>query len=152
MSTKMTIATPSPETLVAAVVAAFQRFSRLAEEIHGDDGFNAGDRSILLALSEPGNFTVASLARKKDVSRQFMHRAVGQLREAGLVTLSENPRHARSPHLALSEQGRLAVSNIRARELPLWNHLAIKIGASDVNGATQLLRLLASVQLPEQER
>jgi len=131
------------QAVVEAMVLAYHRLTREAEALHGALGLTAGGRSILLTLEREGPRSVADLARRRDVSRQFMQRTVQGLIAAGHLAEQANPRHRRSPLLTLTEGGRAAVARMTAAEAPLWAEVGRALDPADTDAALRVLGRLA---------
>jgi DNA-binding MarR family transcriptional regulator len=102
---------------------------------------SASRARLLSLLRGDGPLTVPAIARARGVSRQAVQAAVARLVEEGQVELQPNPSHRRSPRVALTNVGRAAVDDARAREEALLESL--HVGVSDESLATALRTLEA---------
>ena len=93
-------------------------------------------RAVLEHLDETGRQTVPQIARAKGVSRQHIQMLVNALAAAALVAASDNPADRRSPHVALTREGKAAFRRIRKREASLLAAAAAALADSDL-AATQ---------------
>ncbi len=113
--------------LVTDIRRLFQQLKTLADELHADLGVNASQRAVLEALEAEGPASVATLARRKRVSRQHIQVLVDALVGRDLVALQPNPAHQRSPLVALSDDGAAIFNALRQREAPILARLAASI-------------------------
>lgn len=144
-------ADPSARALavVDALTLAYHRLSREAERLHGEIGLNAGGRSVLMTTFREGPLTISDLARRRDVSRQFMQRVVQGLVAAGYLDEAPNPRHRRSPLMAPTAAGAAAAARIQAVEAPLWQALGAALDPRDAQGAVRVLnRIIRGLEEP----
>ena len=102
-------ARPRPRTAVQTVVdetvALYHWLAWVSEQIYGEDGRGAARRWTLRRLKRDGPQTVPKLARIRAVRRQSLQPVVDALASEGLVELLENPAHARSELVALTDRG-----------------------------------------------
>lgn len=129
----------STERVVESLVLAYHRLSRDAEALHGELGLNAGGRSILMTVAKLGPQTISDLARLRDVSRQFMQRAVQVLLAAGYLAEGPNPRRRGSSLLSLTPAGEAAIERMRRVEAPLWRALDRSISPDDLAATLRVL-------------
>ncbi|WP_430424417.1 MarR family winged helix-turn-helix transcriptional regulator [Phenylobacterium sp.] len=118
---------------------AYHRLSRDAEALHGELGLNAGGRSILMTVARLGPQTISDLARLRDVSRQFMQRAIQVLLAAGYLAEVPNPRRRGSSLLSLTLAGEAAIERMRRVEAPLWRALDRVISPDDLAATLRVL-------------
>ncbi|WP_424215739.1 MarR family winged helix-turn-helix transcriptional regulator (plasmid) [Streptomyces sp. BI20] len=95
------------------LLALLQRgVRRLSEELPvrlaaaGVDPITPAHAMVLAHLGGDAALNVAELARLAGVTRQTMHRAVGQLLDEGLVVSTPGPGFPRSTLIALTDAGR----------------------------------------------
>jgi DNA-binding MarR family transcriptional regulator len=105
---------PTAEALVLGeelrrVVGTFVRSIRREA-----DTPSSSQSETLALIDRQGPMSVASLAAERKVKHQSMRLVVGQLEAGGLVTRLPNPEDGRSQLVALSEEGRAALSRSRA--------------------------------------
>ena len=98
----------------------------------------------MLLISEAPGMTISSIADERGVSRQFIHRIVGGLIKRGWVAAQANPRHARSPCLALTIDGTKVVAAIRERERALWNERSDDLDADALGDASWPIEVLTA--------
>lgn len=129
--------------VVQALTLAYHRLTRAADALHGEGEITTGLRSVLLRLDEDGPATASALARARGVSRQFMQRLVDQLIQRGWAQATANPRHRRSPLLALTTEGRVQADAIRGAEAPWWRRLGAELDQADLEATLRTLAVLA---------
>lgn len=129
----------STERVVESLVLAYHRLSRDAEALHGELGLNAGGRSILMTVAKLGPQTISDLARLRDVSRQFMQRAVQVLLAVDYLAEVPNPRRRGSSLLSLTPAGEVAIECMRRVEAPLWQALDRSISPDDLAATLRVL-------------
>lgn len=79
-------------------------------------GISAADRAVMEFLSPDQRLSVPQIADQYHVTRQHVQATVNSLRERELVSMEENPRHARSQLVTLSDRGRALFAEIAARD------------------------------------
>jgi|SRR5581483_6151337 len=138
---------------------AGEAFSRLAVALFRLDGAltAAGDalarpagqttaRWRVLAAVEDEPHTVAQIARAWSFARQSVQRIADALEEEGLVTYEDNPGHRRAKLVTLTRAGRRALAQIQTAQQAWANDVGAKIGAADLDAATEILgRVLAAL-------
>lgn len=129
--------------LVDAIRLVHTRLTERVEALHAGRGLTPALRGILLCLDQHGPQTVSRLADLCTVSRQFLQRSITALFAGGWVEARQNPRHRRSPLIALTTQGAAEVARVRAAETPLLRQVASGIQFADLEVATKVLQALA---------
>lgn len=116
----------------------------LTTRVHADDNAGAGAarRSLLRMLVDLGAQTVPDLARKRDVSRQFIQVEVNGLLEEGLVEYLDNPAHKRSKLVRITPRGFALYKTLRLREEPISQFLAEGFSKSELRAAHDLITRL----------
>jgi DNA-binding MarR family transcriptional regulator len=130
------------EAVTREIRACFARLRALGDALHHDLGITASQRAVLESLFEGGAQTVPQIARAKRVSRQHIQALVDSLVPTRLVTLSDNPKHKRSPLVTLTEHGRKTFAAARAREVAVVSELAAALANDDVAAALATLQHL----------
>ncbi len=100
--------------VVDETIALFHRVRWVAEQIYGEEGRSTARRGILRGLARYGPRTVPQLARSRSVTRQHTQSVVDELAAAGLVTLVDNPAHARSRLVRITPRGAALVARLDA--------------------------------------
>ncbi len=120
----------------------FNRLKSVADEMHRDLGVSASMRAVMEALADEGQKSVPEIARSRGVSRQHIQVNVDALSRKGMVEQRENPRHKRSPLIALTTKGSETFEEIRHREVEVIESLARGISAEMVDAAFTALTVL----------
>lgn len=94
----------------------FRTMAQVAEGYLEDSGLTAADRAVMEFLYPDKKLSVPQIAARYDVSRQHVQVTVNGLSAKGLVLSEPNPRHKRSPLIALDEPGRATFAEIRKNE------------------------------------
>jgi DNA-binding MarR family transcriptional regulator len=77
---------------------------------------SVADRAVMEFLYPDQQLSVPQIADQYHVTRQHVQATVNSLKERGLVIMEENPRHARSQFVVLSDKGREMFTEIAARD------------------------------------
>ena len=110
-----------------------------ARELHEDNALSVSERSVLLELRKHGPLTVPDLARRREVSRQFIQATVNPLLVEGVLEAQDNPAHKRSKLVALTEKGNELIRQIMKREGALMNGLAADLEADEIRQAAETM-------------
>ena len=94
----------------------FRSMAQVADGYLEDSGLTAADRAVMEFLYPEAKLSVPEIATRYDVSRQHVQVTVNRLLQSGLVASLPNPRHKRSPLLALNDLGRETFAEIRRNE------------------------------------
>jgi DNA-binding MarR family transcriptional regulator len=106
--------TARPEEVAALVATVFEvagELRRVGETEAATAGQTQARWQVLSVVSD-GEWTVPRAARRLGIKRQSVQRTVDLLVDDGLVTLHENPHHARSPLVRLTPAGRRVLDRI----------------------------------------
>jgi DNA-binding MarR family transcriptional regulator len=120
-------------------------YRRAVRRLEGGEpagGLPLGVRAVLDLLRGAGSRTVPQLAHTLGLSRQFVQRSVDEAEARGYVRLLANPTHRRSSLVALTDDGRAAIEDQRARERVLLGRVAGDVSPADVGACLHVLRLL----------
>lgn len=98
-------------------------------------------RAVLEILAKYGAQTVPDIATKLEIKRQYVQVMCNETLASGLVEQRANPRHKRSPILALTDQGRSLIEDIIAKEMSLVDEIGADLSEDDI--ATALRVVLA---------
>ena len=110
----------------------FRAMAQLADSYLRAHGLSAADRAVLEFLYPDEALSVPEIAARYQVSRQHIQVTVNALREDGFLESLPNPRHKRSPLIALTPVGHELFRKIRAAEAGLLDELFAGIPADDV--------------------
>lgn len=145
MNDRPAVSTEQPgERLIWALTRCYHRLAVLSDALHGPFGISTGERATMLLIAEQPGLTISRIAEERGVSRQFIHRIAGGLMERGWLIAEANPRHARSPCLALTELGAAEVALMRERECGLWNELGTDLDAHALGEAAWPIEMLTA--------
>ena len=94
-------------------------------------GLSAAERTVLEFLYPDAALTVPQIARRFQVSRQHIQVNVNSLGDQGLLLQTENPDHARSPLLGLTNKGVTTFAAIEETEKDIIDQLFLAIPAAE---------------------
>ena len=120
----------------------FRRMAKTADDYLADSELTAADRAVMEFLFPDRSRSVPEIAGLYNVSRQHVQVTVNRLVDRGLLATGPNPRHRRSPLIALSENGRLCFEEIRRNEKALVDTLFADIPEPDLNATRNTLSAL----------
>ncbi len=142
-------ATPSPESVIAALESVIDETRRLfhrmrvaAEQVHRQGGMSGGRRGVLRDLDRLGPQTVPQMARARPVSRQHIQTLVDQLAAEGHVEFVQNPAHKRSHLIRLTRKGKELVEAMNRREAKILPRLRIGIPEHELRTTAASLRVV----------
>jgi DNA-binding MarR family transcriptional regulator len=93
----------------------------------------------VLAAVQREPLSVAQIARAWSLARQSVQRIADALEHDGLVTYEDNPGHRRAKLVQLTPKGATALEQIQAAQRAWANELGGKIGAADLQTASDVL-------------
>src|SRR5262249_2067702 len=125
-----------PMLVVNRIPRLFHLLKAPGDPMNADLGVTTASAGGMASLARLGPPTVPELARGRPVSRQFIQSVVNDLAAAGLAETVANPLHKRSALVRLTERGRAAFAEVRARETAGLERAAPALAAADV-AATQ---------------
>lgn len=94
----------------------FRAMGQAADNYLQPLGISVADRAVMEFLYPDKHLSVPQIAEQYHVSRQHVQVTVNSLKERDLVMLKENPMHARSPLVTLSDRGRDLFVEIATRD------------------------------------
>ena len=105
-----------------------------------DEGLTSARWQVLgaIALAERP-LTVPQIARRMGLTRQSVHATVNRLVRDGLLQLSPNMDHRRSPLVCLTASGKAKYEAIDARQAVWINRLTRGLGRTDIETAERVL-------------
>lgn len=134
---------PSPEYEVTWLIRRlFRGMAQLADGYLQAHGLAAADRAVLEFLYPEQALSVPEIAARYQVSRQHIQVTVNALREDGFLETRPNPRHKRSPLIALTHVGRELFRKIRAAEAELLDDLFADIPTDDIERTRRTLQAM----------
>jgi DNA-binding MarR family transcriptional regulator len=113
-------------------------------------GISAADRAVLEFLFPDRALSVPDIASRYDVSRQHVQVTVNRLIEKNLLNVKPNPRHKRSPLMALTREGRGLLKRVLGRDAQLLEELFSDIPVNNVKVTARTLQALYA-KLHDQE-
>ena len=118
----------------------YRRVQRRVEHDEPVMGMSVGVRAVLDELRREAPATVPELARRLDLSRQFIQRMVNDARAARWVETTANPAHRRSSLLVLTPAGEQVIDRVVTREHELLSHVGGELTAHDIDTTLRVLR------------
>ena len=109
-------------------------FRAMAQESNDslqDLDITVADRAILEFLYPDEKLSVPEIAQRYQVSRQHVQVTVNGLLESGHLATKGNPRHKRSPLIALTSKGRALFSEIRKRDTIIVKQMFSRVPEKD---------------------
>lgn len=120
----------------------FRAMTARADEYLAELGITAADRAVLEFLSAGEPLPVPEIAARYQVSRQHVQVTVNQLSDKALVSIRPNPRHKRSPLIAISAAGKRLFARIRRRESAIIEQVFRDIPGKDLQATRRTLQTL----------
>jgi len=96
-------------------------------------------RAVLEVLHAHGSQSVPEVAAKLEIQRQYVQLMVNETLTSGLIEQHPNPRHKRSPLLALTPRGRDLIQGIINRELALMLEIGTQFEDKDIETALNVI-------------
>ncbi len=126
--------------LIAETRGFFHDLEEVSEIILARHDLSPQERRLMMTLRKHPRSTVPQLARKRDVSRQYVQVTMNDLAERGLVVFRDNPDHKRSRLLELTPEGEERIREIMAREGEAMQRLAGGLTPYEVREAVEVLQ------------
>jgi len=117
----------------------FRAMAQMADGYLRAFGVSAADRAVFEFLYPDKALSVPEIAARYQVSRQHVQVTVNTLLEDGFLEARPNPRHKRSPLIALTPLGSDLFHRIRVRETELVDSLFAGIPDADVECSRRTL-------------
>lgn len=105
-------------------------------------GVSVADRAVMEFLYPDATLSVPAIAARYKVSRQHVQVTVNSLLDKGLVVARDNPRHKRSPLVALTARGRRLFTTILAKDGEAVDLLFSRIPVADTRTTRHTLQTL----------
>ena len=96
-------------------------------------------RAVLEILQKHGAQTVPEIAAKLEIKRQYVQVMCNETLASGLVEQRANPRHKRSPILALTAHGRTLIEEIVSKELKIMEEVGADLSHEDILTAREIV-------------
>ena len=137
------MSSPSAEYEVIWLIRRlFRAMGHEADQYLKSHGLSAADRAVLEFLHPDTALSVPEIASRYEVSRQHVQVTVNALVEDGFLELRSNPRHKRSPLIALTRVGRDLFAKIRRVEQTFVDALFADIAEDDIEAARRTLEAM----------
>ena len=120
----------------------FRSMARAADAYLGAHGLTAADRAVLEFLYPEQALSVPEIASRYEVSRQLVQVTVNTLLEDGFREARDNPRHKRSPWIAMTRVGRELFARIRDIESTHVDALFADIPTDDIAATRRTLEAM----------
>ena len=151
MKTKPT--SDSARAMTRLILEVFRLNGALLEagdSLVSDIGLTSARWQVLggIAFSEEPR-PVAWVAQDMGLSRQAVQRIVNDLRNAGLVELRPNPRHARAKLVLLTKEGERCLAHASKRQAKWVEELAQNLTPTDIENAVALVQATSGRLLGE---
>ncbi len=98
-------------------------------------------RAVLEILDKYGDQTVPEIAARLEIKRQYVQIMCNETLASGFIEQRANPRHKRSPVLALTNLGRALIEEIISKEMKLVEEIGRNLSEEDI--ATALAVVVA---------
>ncbi len=109
----------------------FRALAQKSDESLQDLGISVADRAVMEFLHPDENLSVPEIAERYQVSRQHVQVTVNSLSDAGILVAKVNPRHKRSPLIALTNKGKRMFRTIMARDTKTIKKLFSNVPMTD---------------------
>lgn len=100
-------------------------------------------RAVLEMLHRYGEQTVPEIAARLEIKRQYVQIMCNETMTSGFVEHRANPRHKRSPILALTDQGRTLIEEILSKEMKLMEEIGANLSSEDIATALEVVLVVA---------
>ena len=135
--------TESPQYQVTWLIRRlFRTMAQMADGYLAAHGLSAADRAVLEFLYPDEALSVPEIASRYQVSRQHIQVTVNALLDDGFIEARPNPRHKRSPLIALTYVGRELFKKIRNIESEFVDALFVDIPTIDVECTRRTLEAI----------
>jgi DNA-binding MarR family transcriptional regulator len=100
-------------------------------------------RAVLEILDKYGEQTVPEIAARLEIQRQYVQIMCNETLASGFVEQRANPRHKRSPVLALTDHGRTLIKEIISKEMSLVEEIGESFSDKDIATAFAVVLAVA---------
>lgn len=101
-------------------------------------------RAVLEMLLAHGELSVPDIAAKLEIKRQYVQLMVNETLASNFTTQRPNPRHKRSPLVALTDSGRETIEDITRKEMDLMKDMEADFRDEDVSTALRVVQALTA--------
>jgi DNA-binding MarR family transcriptional regulator len=109
----------------------FRALAQKSDDSLHDLGISVADRAVMEFLHPNETLSVPDIAERYQVSRQHVQVTVNSLLDAGILAAKVNPRHKRSPLIALTKKGKGMFRTIKARDTRVIKKLFSNVPEKD---------------------
>lgn len=106
-------------------------------------------RAVLEVLRSEGDLTVPEIGIKLEINRQYVQLMVNETLASGFIRQLPNPRHRRSPLLALTKRGGELIDHVIKREMEILRIIGAEFSDEEVSTALNVVLSMTS-KLKEQ--
>ncbi|WP_252729590.1 MarR family winged helix-turn-helix transcriptional regulator [Pacificibacter marinus] len=96
-------------------------------------------RAVLEIVDKYGEQTVPDIAARLEIKRQYVQIMCNETLVSGLIEQRPNPRHKRSPILALTDHGRAVIEEIITKEMKLVEEVGGNLSNEDIATALEVV-------------
>lgn len=96
-------------------------------------------RAVLEILHKYGEQTVPELAARLEIQRQYVQIMCNETLASGFIEQRANPRHKRSPILALTNQGSTLIEDILTNEMQIMQEMSEGLSTEDIATALKVV-------------
>jgi DNA-binding MarR family transcriptional regulator len=96
-------------------------------------------RAVLEILHKYGEQTVPELAARLEIQRQYVQIMCNETLASGFIEQRANPRHKRSPILALTNQGSTLIEDILSNEMQIMQEMSEDLSTEDIATALKVV-------------
>ena len=96
-------------------------------------------RAVLEILHKYGEQTVPELAARLEIQRQYVQIMCNETLASGFIEQRANPRHKRSPILALTNQGSTLIEDILSNEMQIMQEMSEDLSTEDIAAALKVI-------------
>lgn len=100
-------------------------------------------RAVLEILDKYGEQTVPELAARLEIQRQYVQIMCNETLASGFIEQRANPRHKRSPILALTDHGRTLIEEIISKEMKIMEEMSEDLSKEDIATALKVVLAVA---------
>jgi DNA-binding MarR family transcriptional regulator len=100
-------------------------------------------RAVLEILDKYGEQTVPELAARLEIQRQYVQIMCNETLASGFIEQRANPRHKRSPILALTDHGRTLIEEIISKEMKIMEQMSEHLSGEDIATALRVVLAVA---------
>lgn len=141
---------PLLESLIWELRRAFRDLAAAADRELLPLGIRAADRAFLEWIArEKGPVSLSDLARRRSVSRQYVHQCLKRLPDPAWVRTRPDPDDRRSLLLSLSPKGEELWKRVRAVDAAMLSRLGPALSRREAEAALGAIRRLRQALDPE---